>query len=133
MLIIDPNLHNPTINGIQLIVHNRINPQLALSQDDIFSGDGILVEKFQDGTIKISANIDSQEISAGNKYVEIYEIDFMKSLPSVLYKFLNALLSSAEEQVFYAKDYTVSKNITEFKPSLIYTYDVNGSVVSIEE
>ena len=59
MLIIDPNLHNPTINGMQLIVNNRINPKIALAQEDIYGADGVIVEKFQDGTIMISADINS--------------------------------------------------------------------------
>ena len=42
MLIIDPNLHNPTINGMQLIVNNRIKPKIALAQEDIYGSDGVI-------------------------------------------------------------------------------------------
>ena len=133
MLIIDPNLHNPTINGIQLIVNNRINPQIALAQEDIYGADGIVVEKFQDGTIMISADIDSINDGEYKKYVNIYEIDFMKNLPSVLYKFLNSLFSGIDIDIFYSNDYSLSKNVKSFTPSGLYRYDVNGDNEQIEE
>ena len=71
MLIIDPNLHNPTINGMQLIVNNRIKPKIALAQEDIYGSDGVIVEKFQDGTIMISADINSINDGEYKKYVNI--------------------------------------------------------------
>jgi hypothetical protein len=127
MLIIDPNLHNPTINGMQLIVNNRINPQIALAQEDIYGADGIVVEKFQDGTIVISADIDSINDGKYKKYVNIYEIDFMKNLPSVLYKFLNSLFSGINVDIFYSNDYSLSRSVKSFTPSGIYRYDINGN------
>lgn len=127
MLIIDPNLHNPTINGMQLIVNNRINPQIALAQEDIYGADGIVVEKFQDGTIIISADIDSINDEKYKKYVNIYEIDFMKNLPSVLYKFLNSLFSGIDIDIFYSNDYSLSRSVKSFVPSGTYRYDINGN------
>lgn len=127
MLIIDPNLHNPTINGMQLIVNNRINPQIALAQEDIYGADGIVVEKFQDGTIIISADIDYINNGKYKKYVNIYEIDFMKNLPSVLYKFLNSLFSGINVDIFYSNDYSLSRSVKSFTPSGIYRYDINGN------
>ena len=122
MLIIDPNLHNPKINGVELIVNNRINPQLAISKEDILAGDGVVVEKFEDGTIKISVRKDGQDTESSNKFLGLYEIDFMNFLPSVLYKFLNPLFSGMTETVFYAVDHSVRRNTSEFKPAAAYTY-----------
>ena len=133
MLIIDPNLHNPTINGMQLIVNNRINPKIALAQEDIYGSDGVIVEKFQDGTIMISADISSINDGEYKKYVNIYEIDFMKNLPSVLYKFLNPLFSGVNVGIFYSNNYSLSKNVKSFMPSGSYKYDINGNVEQIEE
>lgn len=127
MLIIDPNLHNPIINGMELIVNNRINPALAIAKEDLYAGSGIVIEKFQDGTIRISADIDDL-CSGSGKYLNMYEIDFMNNLPSTLYKFLNTLFSGIGVNVFYANDYSVVRNTTEFKPSTMYTYGVDNSV-----
>ena len=51
MIYIDPDLHNPKINGVPLLVDNRINPSIAISKDDLVASDGIFIEKFDDGTI----------------------------------------------------------------------------------
>lgn len=126
MLIIDPNLHNPIINGMELIVNNRINPAIAIAKEDLYAGNGIVIEKFQDGTIRISADIDDLCSDSG-KYLNMYEIDFMNNLPSTLYKFLNTLFSGMGVSVFYANDYSVVRNTTEFKPSPMYTYGVGNS------
>lgn len=132
MLIIDPNLHNPIINGIKLIVNNRINPRLALAAEDIYGENGVVIEKFQDGTIKISADIDTINRGEYYKFLTIKDIDFMNNLPSTVYKFLNSLFSGIDEKIFYVKDFSVKRDTTLFKTSPIYRFDINGNPEGFE-
>ena len=67
-------------------------------------------------------NIWLQDTENSNKFLGLYEIDFMNFLPSVLYKFLNPLFSGMTETVFYAVDHSVRRNTSEFKPAAAYTY-----------
>ena len=57
MLIIDPDLYNPKVNGKDLIVNGRINPEIGLAKEDLEEGDNITIEEMSDGRIKISANV----------------------------------------------------------------------------
>lgn len=125
MLYIDPDLHNPKINGIPLIVDNRINPSIAINKDDLVAENGILIEKFDDGTIKFSLNQDIQ--SGDNRFTNIQQIDFMSNLPSVLFKYLNALFDGMEDTVFYTVDYSLHKNRDSISPSVVNQFDLNGN------
>ena len=132
MLIIDPNLHNPVINGVELIVNNRINPQLALAAEDIYGENGVVIEKFQDGTIRISADIDTISGGEYRKFLTIKDIDFMNNLPSTVYKFLNSLFSGIDENIFYVKDFSVKRDTTLFRTSPAYRFDIDGNPEGFE-
>lgn len=126
MLYIDPNLHNPKVNGVPLIVNNRINPDIAINRDDIVSGDGVIIDKYPDGSIKISANVSGIVASDSDKYLNVFDIDFMSSLPSVLFKYLVVLFDGLDVDVFFVRDYSVTKNRTSISPGVRCSFDVNG-------
>jgi hypothetical protein len=126
MLYIDPNLHNPKINGIPLIVDNRINPDIAINRDDIVAGDGIVIDKYPDGSIKISANVNGIVSGDSDKYTDIWNIDFMSSLPSVLFKYLVTLFDGLDVEVFFVRDYSLSKHNKDLSPGASCSFDVNG-------
>lgn len=126
MLYIDPNLHNPKVNGVPLIVNNRINPDIAINRDDIVAGDGVVIDRYPDGSIKISANVNGIITGDSDKYLDVWDIDFMSSLPSVLFKYLVTLFDGLGVDVFFVRDYKVAKNRTSIYPGTSCSFDVNG-------
>lgn len=131
MIYIDPDLHNPKINGVPLLVDNRINPSIAISKDDLVASDGIFIEKFDDGTIQISADVNTSQ--GESKYTTIQSIDFMSNLPSVLFKYLNALFDGIGTKLYYVRDYSLDKKRDEIKPSVLYEFDSSGNPGIINE
>lgn len=125
MLYIDPNLHNPQINGIPLLVNNRINPDIAISKEDIVGGNGIIVDKYPDGTIRISANVSGTTTSDGDKYTNVWDIDFMSELPSVYFKYLNPLFDEAEVELFFVRDFSAANATIDLSPAYGYQRDEN--------
>lgn len=133
MLYIDPDLHNPKVNGIPLMVGDRINPEIAINKDDLVAAEGIIIDKFSDGTIRISADISGASTGEGDKYINIWDIDFMSTLPSVLFRFLNALFDGLEAEVFFYRDHSISKTRRDFVPSYFCQFDVSGDAASYPE
>jgi hypothetical protein len=127
MLYIDPNLHNPKINNIPLLVNNRINPRIAISKEDIIGGNGVVIDKYPDGTIMISANTSNVVVSDGDKYTNVWDIDFMSELPSVLFKYLNPLFDAAEVELFFIRDFSAISAKVDLQPSDIYKEKSDGS------
>lgn len=127
MLYIDPNLHNPKVNGIPLLVGGRINPALAVAGEDLIAADGIVIDRYQDGTIKISADVGSASSGDSDKYVNVWDIDFLSTLPSALFRYLNVFFDSASAEFFIYRDHSKARKTYNFETSPFFQFDVSGN------
>lgn len=61
------------------------------------------------------------------KFFNVWEIEWMTSLPSINYKYFNPIYAGLIQSVYFDFDFSLLKEITTFKPSILYTFDEEGN------
>ena len=110
-VIINPNLHNPKIDGVDLLVNGMLNKDIGLSYGYLVDGDGVTIERDSNGYITISLK------DFDDSYLEFYskrrDIDFLQIMPSTAYYKVYVKVGGKLDDVFLT---SISGNIKD--PSL---------------
>lgn len=133
MIIIDAELYNPKVDGKTLLIDGKINPEIGISRENIVAGENIIIDQINDGTIRISANVQSSETSyeyfSTEKSSRVFE-----TMPSESFYFVFSLLYGITINSELLSDYVIDVvNYDILKPTVGFSYDLSGNAGVYEE
>ena len=67
------------------------------------------------------------------KFFNVWEIEWMTSLPSINYKYFNPIYAGLVESIYFNFDFSVLRDITTFEPGTLYSFDEEGNQGIIPE
>lgn len=67
------------------------------------------------------------------KFFNVWEIEWMTSLPSINYKYFNPIYDGLVESIYFNFDFSVLKDIITLTPGTLYSFDEEGNQGIIPE